>query len=203
MSVIAQRIVDEITNVEFCPKEGHKEAKDKIRAEFYFKVDRKTLDLFFNSSEGYRAQYYIDPQWGTKCNRFMIDAVKEKLIDVARQSSQSMMTFEQVKKSLESDSAKIWIHENDSTLSQTDKDPTEIVALEISRWVQAMSQVLVAWAKHQQVIPTIQSRALLGVQAPEGSRMKILGAWLDNNNQEFVVPSKVHRSLHIHQYGFS
>ena len=61
--------------------------------------------------------------------------VKDKLIDPAMQSSERMMAFVQVKKSLASDSARIWIHEHDSTLHQTDKDATEVVALEISQWL--------------------------------------------------------------------
>ncbi len=49
----------------------------------------------------------------------------------------------------------------------------------------------------------LETRALLGVQAPEGSQMEVLGAWLDDSDQEFVVASKINRALHIHQYGFS
>ena len=50
---------------------------------------------------------------------------------------------------------------------------------------------------------TIKTRALQGVQAPEGDRMEVLGAWLDDDDREFVVPSKLNRAQHIHEYGFS
>ena len=203
LSVIAQRISDEMTNMEFRPKKGDREARNKLRAEFFFNVCAETLDVFFNGSQGYRAQYYLEPQRGIECNRLVIDVVKGKLIEAAMQSNQSVMTLEQVKKSLDYGSAKIWIYEVDSTLDQTSRDPEQIVALEIPRWVEAMKHVLAAWAAHQQPSPTIQTRALLGVQAPEGSRMEVLGAWFDDNDQEFVVPSKVNRATHIHQYGFS
>lgn len=202
-SEIAKRIMSEMKDIEFRPKEGRKEAKNKIRAEFFFTISAETLDLFFNSSQGYRAQYYLDPQQSIECNRFLVDMVKGRLIEAAMQSNQNRMTIEQIRKSLEYRSAKIWIHENSSTLDQKSRDPEQIVALEIPRWVEAMNQVLAAWNKNQQPSPTIQTRALLGVQAPEGNLMEILGAWLDSDNKEFVVPSKVYRAQHIHRYGFS
>lgn len=203
LSTIAQRISDEMMNFKFHLKEGDNEAKNKIRAEFFFDVCAETLDIFFNGSQGYRAQYYLEPKNGTECNRFVIDVLKDKLIEVAMQSSQNVMTLEQIRRSLGYESAKIWICEDNSTLNQTSRDPEKIVALAIPRWVEAMERVLAAWAAHQQPSPTIQTRALLGVQAPEGSRMEVLGAWLDGSDQEFVVPSKINRALHIHQYGFS
>ncbi len=192
-----------MTNLMFHPEEGNKEVKNKIRAEFSFDVCAETLDLFFNSSQGYRAQYYLDLKKGGQCNRFVIDELKKKLIDAAMQRSQNVMNSEQIKRSLEFGSAKIWICEDNSTLDQTSYDSAQIVTLEIPKWVEAMTRVLTAWKAGRQPSPPIQTRALLGVQAPEGRRMKVLGAWLDDDDQEFVVPSKINRALHIHQYGFS
>ncbi len=202
-SSIAQRVADEIKNVQFYPKRGDREAKNNKRAEFYFSVDPETLDIFFNSSQGYRAQYYLDSQRGIESNRIVIDLLKDKLIEAASQSNQTMMSIEQVKKSLEHESVKIWINEKHSTLNQTSRDPEQIMVLEIPRWMETMEQVLSAWAENQQPNPSIKTRALLGVQAPEGNCMEVLGAWLDDKDKEFVVPSKIKRAQHIHEYGFS
>lgn len=204
-STITQRVADEVTDIKYHPEEGKTEAKNKKRAEFFFRINTKTLDIFFNSPQGYRAQYYLDPQRGNDCNRLMIDMLKGKLIEAARQTSQGLMTIEQVEKSLEYNSAKIWIDESESTLNQICRDPKEILALEIPRWVAAMNQVLAAWSAGQQPEPTIMDRALLGVQAPVGvgGHMKVLGAWLDANDREFVVQSKINRAQQIHNYGFS
>ena len=133
----------------------------------------------------------------------MIDLLKDKLIEAANQSNQTMMSLEQAKKSLEYESAKIWINEKHSTLDQTSLDPEQVVALKVPRWVNNMEQVLAAWAENQQPNPSIKTRALLGVQAPEGNCLEVLGAWLGDNDKEFVVPSKVQRTQHIHEYGFS
>jgi len=106
-------------------------------------------------------------------------------------------------KSLEYGSAKVWISEEDSTLDQSGHDAEQIVTLEVPRWVEAMNDVLAAWKAGRHPIPSIKSRALLGVQAPEGKRLKVLGAWMDKYGEEFVVLSKVDRAEHIHKYGFS
>ncbi len=159
-SSISERILNEMTNLRFHPKKGHREARNKIRAEFFFDVCGETLDIFFNSSHGYRAQYYLDPKNGIGCNRFVIDMVKNKLIETAMKSSQNVMTLEQVKMSIEYESAKIWIHEDSSTLDQTSRDPEQIIALAIPRWVEAMNRVLAAWAAHKQPSPTIETDAV-------------------------------------------
>ena len=89
-SEIAARIAGEMTNIEFRPKEGDKEAKGKKRAEIFFDVGAETLDVFFNGAQGYRAQYYLDTQRGLECNRYLIDLLKGKLIEAANQSSQGL-----------------------------------------------------------------------------------------------------------------
>jgi hypothetical protein len=202
-SAITKRIADEMTDIEFSPEKGDREAKSRNRARFFFRVTSETADIFFNAHQGYRAQYYIDSQRGIDCNRLVINMIKNKLIEAARQTSQEVMTIEQVKKSIEYESAKIWIDEKKSTLNQTSRDPQEIQALEVPRWVSAMNQVLAAWDVGEQPDPTIKTRALLGVQAPEGCRLKVLGAWLDDNDREYVVLSKRSRAQEIHEYGFS
>lgn len=200
---IVHRIVAEMVNISFHPATGSKEAKGKVRAEFFFNVREETLDLFFNSSCGIRAQYYLDPQKGAEGNRLAIEGVEDKLFAGGTHLQQQLMTLEQIKKSLKYGSAKIWICEDTSTLDQKGRDQEQIVALEVPRWLECMQQVLASWDANQSPCPSNKSRALLGVQAPTGTRMKVLGAWIDGNNQEFVVPSKVGRSLEIHRYGFS
>lgn len=114
------------------------------------------------------------------------------------------MTEEQIKNSLTYPSAKVWIDEDESTLDQKDRDLEKIIALNIPRWVNVARRVIRAWDDKKYSAVTIEDRSLLGVQAPEGTRIKIMGAWVgENDNQEFVVPSKVDRALHIHSYGFS
>ena len=90
-------------------------------------------------------------------------------------------------RSLALPSAKIWISEDDSTLDIDTREIERITALDVARWVEASQRV---------------KSARLGVQAPEGNRMLILGAWMDLEERELLVPSKIHRAERIHQYGF-
>jgi hypothetical protein len=200
---IIQRIADEMTDISFSWKKGDKEAVIKHRAEFVFSVNAQTQDLFFNSAYGYRAMYYLAPHTGIEFNRGAIDGIKGRLVAAAKRAASSKRAVENIIKSLEYESAKIWISEDHSTLDQTSHDPARILALEVPRWVEAMSAVLSAWKAGHQPSPTIKSRALLGVQAPQGNRLKVLGAWMSDDGEEFVVQSKTYRAEHIHQYGFS
>ena len=200
---IIQRIADEMTNILYRWRNGDKEAANNRIVEFVFNVGLESLDIFFNGSHGYRARHYLASRSGIECNRAMIDTIKEKLVAAASEAGESVSASEQIMKSLEYGSAKIWISEEDSTLDQTGHDAGQILTLEVPRWVEAMNDVLAAWKAGRRPIPSIKSRALLGVQAPEGKRLKVLGAWMDNYGEEFVVPSKVDRAEHIHKYGFS
>jgi hypothetical protein len=200
---IIQRISDEMIDIKFRWKNGEREAVGKHRAEFLFSVSPNTQDLFFNSAYGYRAMYYLAPHTGVECNRDAIDSIKGRLIAAAKNSGPSMPSSQDTIKSLEYGSAKIWISEDDSTLDQTSRDRDSILALEVPRWVEAMNSVFTAWKAGHKPTPSVESRALLGVQAPEGHRLKVVGAWMNNDGDEFVVPSKVCRAEHIHQYGFS
>lgn len=200
-SAIIQRIADEMINIRFFPEDGTREAKGKIRADFSFDVSNNTLDLFFNSSQGLRAQYYISPERGEKANRFAIDKIKDKLIGVVSESQQNRMTLKQVIISIECMSAKIWIDEKYVKLKNSYL-LEEIVELEVPRWVKSMEEYLER-PENEQMNPQRQDLALSGVQAPEGKAMAVFGAWLDSKDLEFVVPSKKERSRHINQYGFS
>ena len=107
-SAIAHRIAGEMTGIQFRGKKGNKEAKNKKRAEFFFDVEAETLDGFFNGSQGYRAQYYVEPQRGIECTRFVLELCRQ-LIEAASQSNQGVMTLEQVKKSLQCEISKKWM----------------------------------------------------------------------------------------------
>lgn len=199
---IIQRVVDEMTHINFKWRNGEKEARNRCRAEFVFTVTSETQDIFFNGSHGYRAKHYLAPGFGVECNRSIIDTLKGRLVEAARRDRASVSTSE-IMQSLEYGSAKIWISEEDSNLDEKSHNVEHILTLEVPRWVEAMHDVLAAWGNGRQPIPSIKTRALLGVQAPQGQRLKVLGAWMDDCGEEFVVPSKVFRAEHIHKYGFS
>ena len=200
---IAQRVTREARDIHFRARAGSREAKFNIRAEFDFSVEPETLDIFFNGSQGIRAQYYLDTRRGIESNRLVIDLLKDRLIEVVCLSSQDRMTLEQIEKSLNCGSAKIWIDEDSSTLNQTSRNREDIMDLDVPRWAGFMAEVLMAWRTNKLPIPSVMTRALLGVQTPEGRRLRVIGAWLDERGEEFVAPSKINRAQHIHDYGFS
>jgi hypothetical protein len=192
-----------VRNINFSAEPGNREAKGWIRAAWVLEVTPELFDLFFNSSSGYRGQFYLAPQRGLEANRLLIDSLHGRLLASADAGPPNPnMTRRQVEASLTSRYAKVWIDEDSSTLDQTSKDPVIIQALEVPKWVTAMKDALSAWRQGKSPDAYV-ARSLLGVQAPEGQRLDIRGAWMDRGNTDHVVPSKEDRAEHIHKFGFS
>jgi hypothetical protein len=182
--VVVKTISDEFREIRAQLVPGEREALGKERFQILFAVQSRTVDVFFNGSKGLRAQYFLDPYLGNSANRFAIDALLPKILEAVKRSNLSIL---QVEKSLRLPSAKIWISEEESTLDMDARQMERITTLDVTRWVNASRTV---------------KAARLGVQAPQGNRLLIFGAWLDLEGHEFLVPSKIHRAERIHQYGF-
>ena len=187
--------------ITFSLEPGKKEAKGCCRGSWVVKIPSQLLDLFFNGGCGYRAQFYLAPDRGIQANRLIIDRLIPRLL-TSSGTGPNKMKPQQLEASLRSRHAKIWIDEETSTLDQTAIDPLLIQALNVPRWVAAMNQALSAWAQRTSPEPYV-ARSLLGVQAPEGERLIIVGAWMDTGNVDHVVPSKENSAEHIHNFGFS
>jgi hypothetical protein len=182
---------------------GSKEAKGCTRGVFSLEVDRKSYDLFFNSAGGYRAHFRKSPAAGLEMNRRIIDSLSERLLDHASEASGGSGL--DVSVSLRCGSAKIWIDEKaaDCTLSSS-MQAESVISIEVPHWVKAAREAEVEQRKRQRTIPAEKNVALWGVQAPEGTTLKVFGAWIRNGSKvEFIAPSKRRRHQHIWLYGFS
>ena len=180
---IVQQMLRELNAIQGDTFPGKQEALGKNRYEIFFSVERQTFDLFFNGPQGIRAQYFLDAERGKAATRLAIDTLLPNIMNAL-----SSQLNNQIRTSIAFPSTKIWIHEDESTLNLNTSRLERVIELDIARWVNHARSVSVA---------------RLGVQAPQGVRMLIYGAWLDSQNREFVVPSKIHRAEHIHDYGFS
>jgi hypothetical protein len=194
--------ISEVRSIAFSAEMGRRDARGWVRALWVIDTTPEVFDLFFNSPSGYRAQFYIAADRGLRANRLSIDSVQDRLLGLAEAYPVNLMTRQQVETSLASRYAKIWIDESASTVNKTSTDPLVIQALEVPRWVRAMNEALSAWAQQRGPAPYV-ARSLLGVQAPEGRSLKIVGAWVNNEIADHVVHSKEERAEHIHKFGFS
>jgi len=186
------------------PDPGNREALGHWRAVFGFSVTEATYDVFFNGPAGYRAQFCEDPRAGLLMNQRCMEVLTPLLVDFVKAST-SREDSEKIEASLRCTSAKIWIDERvqDCTLMQTISADQPAV-LNVPRWVQAAKEAEREIKARQSTCPRAKKSALYGVQAPEGTRLKILGGFIDQTNfSEFVVPSKRRRHQQIQLYGFS
>jgi hypothetical protein len=198
---VADLLVSGASAFTYQAKRGCREAKGCTRAEFSVSVPPDVYDLLFNSSSGYRAQFYIDHRLGVRRNRELLERLSPLLLGAA--SKPGGLSPEQVNASLQAVSAKIWINESTSTLDQASLDAESLIAIAVPHWVACAREATSRMKAGVQPPPSTQ-KALLGVQAPEGRDLRVLGAWLDDvTGNELVVSSKRNRAREIRVYGFA
>ena len=198
-------VLNEFSAPAYQPATGKKEARGYWRAVFCFSVTGPTYDVFFNGPTGYRAQFCEDSMAGLLMNEQCIKVLTPLLVDFAKTSSSSE-PVEKLEASLRCRSAKIWIdeHARDCTLNKQTIAADQLVVLNVPRWVQAAKEAEEEIKARQDTCPRAKEWAQYGVQAPEGTRLKVLGGFINQTNcSEFVVPSKRRRHQQIQLYGFS
>lgn len=160
------------------------------RVVFNLRIRRATFDLFFNSEHGYRGSYFLSPHAGLAANKTVIRLLTPLLLQWAGQHEPTLDQAFAVE-SLASPSAKVWLAEFESHLCQqcvgewgnpTDETP-EILN---GRWELADSP-----------------NARRGRKAPFLSKLRVLGAFLNERHNEFVPARKRHRACEINAWGWS
>ena len=106
---------------------------------------------------------------------------------------------EQIKRSLVSPLAKVWIKE-DQDIPRT---PELIIQVLVPEWVAAATAVHERLARKDPTLTTKEVDRIYGVRAPSGFILKIMGAWIGPDGSLNVVPSKLRRAEEIKAYGVS
>jgi hypothetical protein len=148
-----------------------------LRAEFLLDVGSNTYDGFFNSPVGYRAQFAISPSNGTSQNRGLIDSMTNQLLASCTLPADWRQEAEL---SLRASQAKVWIDESE-VQTHYHSSAAEIA---FERW-------------------NAHPEGDAGSRAPEGTRLVVLGGWLDGKLNEVLNPYKHRRAQEIHDRGFS
>ncbi|CAN7648793.1 hypothetical protein [Mesorhizobium sp. LjNodule214] len=155
---------------------------DCERVQFSFSVRRMTLDWLFNSPCGLRAQFLTDAELGRNANSHLRTVLRPILLDAFEtaglrfQGPGKWSAFD----SIDGLSSKIWIDELHVPCNSRD--------LAIVQWELAADQ------------PGADGR---GLCAPIGSHLVFLGAWINSNGVEMVLPEKITRHVEIHRRGYS
>ena len=189
-------IAHEARNFRFKKEKGTHEAKGSWRAIFWFDVSDATFDRFFNSPYGYRAQYVADPQNGREKNAILIEA----LIDLLTRSVHGDAEFlRQIRLSLASPHAKIWIEED----QHSPRMPELIIEICMPEWVAAAKSIHERLTAGDSNLTTKEVDRIFGVRAPVGTTLKVMGAWVAPNGELGLVASKLRRAEDIKAYGVS
>jgi hypothetical protein len=166
---------------------------DFRRVAYCVSVRRDTFDLFFNSRTGYRAAYFSSPSDGLAANQHALDVLSGAL--AARPVSDGSglaRTF--IEESLRTPSAKIWLAEKGKEVKRDcpgcrgewtppmDEEPE----LLNGRW-EVRSAPGAKW----------------GRKVPYLTKLRILGAFLDENLNELIPAVKRFRAREIYDLGWS
>jgi len=151
-------------------------------------VERTLFDLYFNSYNGYRGWYFRSPTQGLRMNAVLLQLLAQRLMDFQRHED---MPPELVSTSLLAFSAKSWPAEVgkgfclscEGDWSAPTDDAPEILN---GRW---------------EVATAPNSR--FGRKAPFLGRLRIMGAFVNRDGQEYVAKRKLNRAQEIHDVGWS
>jgi len=157
--------------------------RDCCRPAVSLTVKAGIFDVFFNSPGGYRAQYLRDPDRGQSANGQLLRALEPALTGAAvGRCGEDRLSREWIRNAFLANSAKIWPDEEALDFTEATID------LAIERWKQPCEWII---PKHA------------GLWAPEGTRLKVFGAFIDPNGNEIVSRRKIRRRFDIHECGFS
>jgi hypothetical protein len=166
------------------------------RVAYCVQVEKDLFDLFFNSANGYRAAYFRSLWEGMRANAAFLKTVAPKLLS-SGPSSSCGLSEQFMRESLATPSAKVWLAEHGkeverdcvacrgewSTGSVGELDKPEI---RNGRWDRAQTL-----------------KANWGSKAPYLTKLRILGAFLDERFNELVPWDKRFRAKEIHEFGWS
>lgn len=157
---------------------------DCWRPEAVLVVDGEAFDAFFNSPGGYRAQYLSNPDHGQAANGRLLRELEPRVTnEVLKHCGEKQLTREKVRNALLANSAKIWPDEDALDFTEATID------LAVDRWKQSCD-----W---------INAPKHAGLWAPEGTRLKVFGAFIDPWGNEVVSCKKIRRRFDVHECGFS
>jgi|SRR5450432_535040 len=197
---IVQQIKDEIIGCKSKILCAHRERFSKYsnfyRYIFCINIGYDLFDLFFNSSNGYRAWFYRSPSDGLAKNKFMMDTLDSVLINWSKVEEIGLKSYE-IDKSLHSLSSKAWLAEEKFMVdldgetcnhcgewpnSNPSPNSPEIIN---GRW------------------ENIKTNNLWGVTAFYLSKIKIIGAFVNAEGDELIPAGKKHRAEEIYKTGWT
>jgi hypothetical protein len=149
-------------------------------------VQRPLFDRFFNSRHGYRAAYFRSPFEGLRANDSLMQALAPALRASTPPGDGAELSPDFIRASLMSVSAKAWLAE-----------PNNFCGLCRGEWKSGgvYAQIFNDLWEHGDRSD--------GRDAPNGTKIKVMGAFLSDELNEFIPSRKRRRMWNIHDRGWS
>ena len=146
------------------------------------------VDMFHNSSSGYRAQYFLSTELGDFANRYIVQKIGERLHSELISTPKRSCSSAWADASIQDPDAKVWIHQGRWLRYQSNADKL----LHVDRWRtdHAKDQKSIKRARYSQLAPA--SEKYIDFKGGFVS--------LDGRSLGTLKPD---RALHIHRNGFT
>ncbi len=154
------------------------------------KVDSETVDMFHNSTCGYRAQYYHSVNTGERANEYAMKSLTPRVTELLSGRNKRTCPLWLVEQSLTDIHAKIWIHQGLWLRRARNTDQH----LFVERWKKEQSNA----------DKEIKKKARwAGLTPGEEGRFDLKGAYFTLEGKPFGESTKPNRGNDIHKYGFT
>ena len=161
------------------------------RPVYCIEVGNKLFDWFFNSQNGYRAEYFRSPTNGLKANQHFIESLMPNLI--ASDKTTPIFDKKFIEESLKLPSAKVWLVEYKGFKNRDGRD-CELC----KEWKHPIDD-------HPEILnnkwESLDDKK--GCKAPELTKIRIVGAFLNKHYDVLIPERKRFRSEEIHDKGWT
>lgn len=159
------------------------------RPVYTVRVPARVFDLFFNSRDGYRAAYFHSPFRGLAANDHLLRTVAPSLVAAEPPGNGSELDATFRTASLTSLSAKVWLKEQNHFCPRC-----------VGEWTRRDDVAQIAngvWELGTSPHSTD------GRSAPCLTKLKLMGAFMNDRGDEFIAERKRRRHFEIHETGWS
>ncbi len=186
---IVQRIVRE-ARLGGHGRQGIKKHPSSKRVLLNLETSAEAIDLFHNGAGGYRAQFLIGVSQGIIANRFVIDALLNRLECLCKANPTRGCTWDFVERSLCDRDAKVWIYQGIWFRQCRLLDRH----LFVERWRRNGEEMVL----RRRRIPTWAK-----LTPSSETRLQLKGGCLDEAHRTIGVPTKSGRSEELHCFGYT
>lgn len=179
-----------------CCHKSQIQGTDYKRPVYTIQIAETLFDQFFNASYGYRAAFYRSPGAGMDANHLFLNAIAAQLLK-ARANVGVDMRAELIEQSLATPSAKAW-------LAEAGKEPARDCPACKGEWSTSnCGAAELAEVQNGRWELAAGIKAEWGRKAPFLTKLRVMGAFLDNRYNELVPHDKRARAQDIHSFGWS